>query len=62
MAVEVDELGFLRYSEGKRLIWLPAHLRGWSTGSARHGVIVVCGRTGAVTIVKLGCQDQNAML
>ena len=46
----LDKIGFLRDLDGKRLIWLPAHLRGDQVVCC-GGVIITGGGTGAVTFL-----------
>ena len=52
LPLEVDSSGFLHSYSGKRLFWLPAHLRG-RAHQGIHGTIVIAGSIGAVTFVKM---------
>ena len=45
-----DDQGFLRDRDGKRLVWIPAHLRGDEVVGC-GGVIIVGGATGAMTFL-----------
>ena len=46
----LDDMGFLRDLDSKRLIWIPKHLRGYSVVSFEGGV-VIGGSGGAMTFV-----------
>ena len=45
-----DDLGFLRDLGGKRLVWIPAHLRGDQVVGCGE-VIIVGGRSGPMTFL-----------
>jgi hypothetical protein len=46
-----DAHGFLRYANGERLMWLPAHLRG-NTITVFNDTVAVGGEGGAITFVR----------
>jgi hypothetical protein len=46
-----DGKGFLQYSNGERLVWIPAHLRGNSIAAFNY-TVAIGGGSGAVTFVR----------
>jgi len=63
LKLKIDGSGFLHYCEGKRLLWLPAHLRGPEIVVGPDGSICIGGSIGAVTLVKRsGRRVQNTVL
>jgi hypothetical protein len=46
-----DADGFLQYSDGERLVWIPAHLRGESI-TAFNNIVAIGGQSGAITFIR----------
>ena len=51
----LNESGFLQNFSGKRLVWIPKHLRGVIAAS-HNGTIAIGSLNGAMTIIKNTCK------
>jgi hypothetical protein len=51
----LNESGFLQNFSGKRLVWIPKHLRG-VVAASHNGTIAIGSLNGAMTIIKNTCK------